>query len=101
MVLQGELDDGGERDAAVSRMDNACWRREDRSKWTPELGRAHASFELGKGWGLEWGVCMWKFFDFESAWGFVEKGRQVGKTHRPQQVADGCRGDESGRCRRL
>ncbi|KAJ7864012.1 hypothetical protein B0H14DRAFT_3443818 [Mycena olivaceomarginata] len=61
--------------------------REDRSKWTLELGQAHTAFELGRGWGMEWSICVGKFFDFESVWGFLEKEAQVGRMYRPQQVA--------------
>jgi hypothetical protein len=75
---------GGERGTVVG---EEYWRREDRSKWTPELGWAHTAFELGRGWGMEWSVCVGKFFDFKSAWGFLEKGVQVGRMYRPQQVA--------------
>ncbi|KAJ7875003.1 hypothetical protein B0H14DRAFT_2569033 [Mycena olivaceomarginata] len=52
----------GERGTVVG---EEYWRREDRSKWTLELGWAHAAFELGRGWGMEWSVCVGEFFDFK------------------------------------
>ncbi|KAJ7363727.1 hypothetical protein DFH08DRAFT_682438 [Mycena albidolilacea] len=42
---------------------------------------------MGRGWGLNWAMCVVKYFDFESAWGFVMKGGQLGRPLRPQQVA--------------
>lgn len=62
------------------------WQRDDREKWTEELGRAHAAFEQGRGWGKEWAVCIQKFFDFESEWGFTEGGWQMPRKDRPEQV---------------
>ncbi|KAJ7800792.1 hypothetical protein B0H14DRAFT_2615899 [Mycena olivaceomarginata] len=41
------------------------WQRDDRSEWTLELGHAHAAFEVGRGWGEEWAMCVRRFFDFE------------------------------------
>jgi hypothetical protein len=57
---------GGERGTVV-RVYEEYWWHEDHSKWMPELGQAHAAFELGRQWGLEWAACMEKFFDFKSA----------------------------------
>ncbi|KAJ7870631.1 hypothetical protein B0H14DRAFT_3573811 [Mycena olivaceomarginata] len=64
------------------------WQRDDREKWTEELGRAHAAFEQGRGWGKEWAVCIQKFFDFESEWGFTEGGWQMPRKDRPEQVRE-------------
>ncbi|KAJ7714225.1 hypothetical protein B0H14DRAFT_3635393 [Mycena olivaceomarginata] len=33
---------------------DAEWQRDDRADWTKELGRAHAAFEVGRSWGVEW-----------------------------------------------
>lgn len=63
------------------------WQRDDRGQWTKELADAHVAFERGREWGMEWGVCVKQFFDFEAAWGFAEAGAaQVPKTGRPQEV---------------
>ncbi|KAF8209772.1 hypothetical protein K438DRAFT_2058686 [Mycena galopus ATCC 62051] len=74
---------GGEKGDAV--MDDAIWRREDREDWTAELGNAHAAFERGRHWGLEWAMCVKGFFDFENAWGFGE-GSLMPMKNRPHQV---------------
>src|SRR4051812_598423 len=66
--------DGGS-DSGRSRIHDEYWRREDRADWSEELGRAHAAFERGRSWGLEWAVCVQRFFDFESAHGFAEGGQ--------------------------
>jgi hypothetical protein len=81
-----QRDVGGGEGGAVVRIYDEYWRREDRSKWMPELGRTHTAFKFSRAWGKEWAVCVGKFLDFESTWGFVEKGVQVGKSYRPQQV---------------
>ncbi|KAJ7803804.1 hypothetical protein B0H14DRAFT_3486976 [Mycena olivaceomarginata] len=55
------------------------WHRDDRAEWTDELGRAHATFERGRGWGLQWALCVQKFLEFEAAWGFTECTYQMAK----------------------
>ncbi|KAJ7820735.1 hypothetical protein B0H14DRAFT_2371894 [Mycena olivaceomarginata] len=63
------------------------WQRDDCANWTPELERAHLGFEIGRKWGLEWAVCVQKFYDFEAAWGFVDEGAQMRRDGRPPQVS--------------
>ncbi|KAJ7058603.1 hypothetical protein C8F01DRAFT_1304260 [Mycena amicta] len=63
------------------------WQRDDHAEWTSELGRAHAAFEVGRGWGGEWATCVQKFFDFEGAWGFVNGSSAMARAARPVQVS--------------
>ncbi|KAJ7048760.1 hypothetical protein C8F01DRAFT_1379496 [Mycena amicta] len=63
------------------------WQRDDRAEWTSELGRAHAAFEVGRGWGGEWATCVQKFLDFEGAWGFVDGSSAMARAARPVQVS--------------
>jgi hypothetical protein len=53
---------------------------------TPELGHAYLVFEIGSKWGMEWTVCIQKFYDFEAAWGFIDEGAQMGRDVHPPQV---------------
>ncbi|KAJ7687207.1 hypothetical protein B0H14DRAFT_899964 [Mycena olivaceomarginata] len=62
------------------------WRRDDRADWTPELARAHAAFATGKEWGVEWGGCVQKFYNFEAAWGYDEGSWKMATKDRPRQV---------------
>ncbi|KAJ7806241.1 hypothetical protein B0H14DRAFT_2610579 [Mycena olivaceomarginata] len=62
------------------------WHRDDRAEWTDELGRAHATFERRRGWGLQWALCVQKFLEFEAAWGFTECTYQMAKKNRPGQI---------------
>ncbi|KAJ6478370.1 hypothetical protein C8R45DRAFT_833281 [Mycena sanguinolenta] len=62
------------------------WQRDDRLRWTAELSCAHIAFEKGRRWGVEWAVCVSKFFDFEAVWGYVDDGAQVRRDTRPRQV---------------
>ncbi|KAJ7064237.1 hypothetical protein C8F01DRAFT_926611, partial [Mycena amicta] len=42
----------------------------------------------GRGWGVEWAMCVGKFFDFEGAWGFVDGSWGMPKTgRRPPQLS--------------
>jgi hypothetical protein len=81
---QEEEGEGGRKDVETY---DEHWQRDDRAEWTVELGRAHAAFEVGRAWGVEWAVCVQKFFDFEGAWGFVEGSWSMPKPSRPQQVS--------------
>ncbi|KAJ7302606.1 hypothetical protein DFH08DRAFT_977732 [Mycena albidolilacea] len=74
----------GEKD--VKMYDEHC-QRDNRAEWTVKLGRAHAAFEVGRSWGVEWAGCVQRFFDFEGAWGFVEGSRSMPKPGRPPQVS--------------
>ncbi|KAJ7772153.1 hypothetical protein B0H14DRAFT_3164805 [Mycena olivaceomarginata] len=47
--------DGGS-DGGRGGIHDEYWRREDRADWSEELGRAHAAFERGRNWGLEWAM---------------------------------------------
>ncbi|KAF8143731.1 hypothetical protein K438DRAFT_1980403 [Mycena galopus ATCC 62051] len=65
------------------------WLRDNRSEWTPELGKVHAAFERGREWsmrGLEWALCIKQYFDFEGEWGFADGTAWLGNNARPQQV---------------
>jgi hypothetical protein len=62
------------------------WQRDDRAEWTEELSRAHVAFEIGREWGMQWAMCVEKFFNFEAAWGFVKGSWHMSRKDRPQQV---------------
>jgi hypothetical protein len=79
-----EEGEGGRKDVETY---NEHWQRDDCAEWTVELGRAHAAFEVGRAGGVEWAVCVQKFFDFEGAWDFVEGSWSMPKPSRPQQVS--------------
>ncbi|KAJ7876649.1 hypothetical protein B0H13DRAFT_1893562 [Mycena leptocephala] len=74
MQISGEREGNDNEDCETGggHLHDELWQRNDRAEWTAELGRAHAAFERGRGWGLDWAVCVQKFYDFEAAWGFVE-----------------------------
>ncbi|KAJ7117955.1 hypothetical protein C8R43DRAFT_960459 [Mycena crocata] len=74
--------DGEERLSEVER----CWRRQDRAKWSPELTRAHAGFERGREWGLDWASCVENFMDFEAACGYKDDGINATTQDRPVAV---------------
>ncbi|KAJ7306866.1 hypothetical protein DFH08DRAFT_975891 [Mycena albidolilacea] len=80
--------DNEERNGAEAgaQMYDEYWSRDDQGMWTEELARAHAAFEQGREWGLEWAVCVQKFFDFEGECGFADGGRQMPRKLRPVQV---------------
>ncbi|KAJ7871161.1 hypothetical protein B0H14DRAFT_2345437 [Mycena olivaceomarginata] len=67
---------------------DAEWQRDDRANWTPELGWAHAAFEVGRRWGVEWATCVQRFFSFEAAWGFDEGSWKMATRDRPHQVTE-------------
>ncbi|KAJ6451146.1 hypothetical protein C8R45DRAFT_1113690 [Mycena sanguinolenta] len=71
-ILQGRIDE--------------LWSRGDRRRWTKELGHAHAAFERGRGWGIEWARCVAAFFDFEAAHGYTDGTRQLDVDSRPGLV---------------
>ncbi|KAJ7740185.1 hypothetical protein DFH07DRAFT_965369 [Mycena maculata] len=77
--------DGSEEERLAARIDK-IWQRDDRAEWPAELARAHAAFERGKGWGIEWASCVDSFFAFEAAWGYGEDGMQITAKERPQAV---------------
>ncbi|KAJ7936583.1 hypothetical protein B0H13DRAFT_1853319 [Mycena leptocephala] len=74
MQISGEREGNDNEDCETGggHLHDELWQRNDRAEWTAELGRAHPAFERGRGWGLDWAVCVQKFYDFEAAWGFVE-----------------------------
>ncbi|KAJ7888647.1 hypothetical protein B0H14DRAFT_3714875 [Mycena olivaceomarginata] len=83
----GRQDGEGQRGEKEVETYDEHWQRADRAEWTVELGRAHAAFEVGRSWGVEWAGCVQRFFDFEGAWGFVEGSRSMPKPGRPPQVS--------------
>ncbi|KAJ7864439.1 hypothetical protein B0H14DRAFT_2505021, partial [Mycena olivaceomarginata] len=44
------------------------------------------SREIGREWGMQWAMCVEKFFNFEAAWGFVKGSWHMSQKDRPQQV---------------
>ncbi|KAJ7721225.1 hypothetical protein B0H14DRAFT_2411712, partial [Mycena olivaceomarginata] len=40
----------------------------------------------GRGWGLQWALCVQKFLEFEAVWGFTECTYQMAKKNRPGQI---------------
>jgi hypothetical protein len=81
-----ERENGGDGARGAVGPYDELWQRDDRADWTPELARAHATFETGRGWGAEWGGCVKKFFDFEAAWGYDEGSWKMATKVRPRQV---------------
>jgi hypothetical protein len=79
---------GGEEpnDGVPMEMYDEEWQRDDRADWSKELGRAHAVFEVGRSWGVEWAKCVQNFFNFESAWGYSEGSSKMVTANRPRQV---------------
>ncbi|KAJ7289820.1 hypothetical protein C8J57DRAFT_1494238 [Mycena rebaudengoi] len=62
----------------------AMWKRRDRADWSPELTRAHAGFERGKSWGIEWATCVKEFYNFERSRGY--HGNPISTKSRPELV---------------
>jgi hypothetical protein len=81
---EGEGEEGAQGEGA--RLYDEEWRCDDCTDWTKELGRAHAVFEVGRSWGVDWARCVQKFFDVESAWGYAEGMSKMTTGTRPQQV---------------
>ncbi|KAJ6574045.1 hypothetical protein B0H19DRAFT_1123562 [Mycena capillaripes] len=82
----GGDDEGRGGSGQVNHEYDKYWQRDDREQWTEELVRAHATFEQGRDWGMDWAKCVGKFFDLESACGFAEGSSQMGTKNRPRQV---------------
>ncbi|KAJ7161947.1 hypothetical protein C8R43DRAFT_1123657 [Mycena crocata] len=67
----------------IARSIARCWMTKDRRKWSRELTAAHAAFERGRGWGIEWASCVERFYGFESRFGYSDRGGQVTTSIRP------------------
>ncbi|KAJ7170329.1 hypothetical protein C8R43DRAFT_944844 [Mycena crocata] len=82
---EGSGDDGGDGEEPIDEVER-CWHRKDRSKWSAELSRAHAAFERGRAWGMDWATCVENFVDFEAARGYSDEGKNAHTPDRPGAV---------------
>ncbi|KAJ7437708.1 hypothetical protein FB451DRAFT_1416690 [Mycena latifolia] len=85
---QAAAEQAAAEDRELQKKIEEMWKRDDHAEWTPELARAHASFERGKGWGIGWAAAVSNFFDFEAACGYGTEGSQISTKGRPQAVKD-------------
>ncbi|KAF8130895.1 hypothetical protein K438DRAFT_1999254 [Mycena galopus ATCC 62051] len=86
-ALRNEGEEEGAQNGVPQNAHDEYWQRDDRQSWTDELGRAHAAFERGRAWGLEWAKCVANYLDFEAEWGFPEGAPLMDTRYRPPQVA--------------